>query len=684
MARKASHERRQQQNEHDWTRLAPLSRQAVKNNVASPIDSGYGSGEASPSPRPRQARALDGTASCDEPEATPKAKRRQQGDVEDRHVWSESRRRNSGSARMLNRFVPFWDPSATTTERYQTAKQTRALSPTERLVRHGAVSVDPFSPRRRPANIQASDTTALLSWNGTRRRRQQYQAGVDDGHGHLLRRGTNARLFTMSSLAASPSAQDELENYHDRVASALDIDRVRRILSFSLRLPKPPCLEVPQESIQKTGDSRQWSWPKAQQGAESPRPSESRTLPYCSILAYSATCQILAVGLGNVLYTWSEGMGVRTINGTQTAAVWLTCIAFSSPQGNKNILAAGRSDGSLVLKTVDDGLGRFVLRHGCSVTCLSWRPRCVLRPSRNPLNPDVVVQTEHLVVGDELGNLYYYNVEWPMNWEISRDTWPGCIVLVAKLSLHCQQICGLAWSPDGSLLASGGNDNLCCLFDIDETVDLLPELEGLVVTESGAVTVMGHGSPVWDNVHTLGPGCELQVWVHGAAVKAMAFCPWRDGLVATGGGSNDKCIHFFHASTGSALATIAVAAQVTSLIWSTTRREIAATFGYAQPEHPYRVAVFSWPDCCQVAAIPWDTDLRALYAIPYPWTSGQTKGCFDADGCIVVASSDETVKFHQVWSAQPRKVAVAGSGLLGGSDILEDLEGVIKEGDVIR
>lgn len=93
-------------------------------------------------------------------------------------------------------------------------------------------------------------------------------------------------------------------------------------------------------------------------------------------------------------------------------------------------------------------------------------------------------------------------------------------------------------------------------------------------------------------------------WEHMAAVKAIAFCPWRDGLVATGGGSHDKCIHFYHTTSGVALATIAVHAQVTSLIWSTTRREIAATFGYAQPDHPYRIAVFSWPECRQVAAIP--------------------------------------------------------------------------------
>ncbi|KAJ6441705.1 26S proteasome subunit RPN7 [Purpureocillium lavendulum] len=422
---------------------------------------------------------------------------------------------------------------------------------------------------------------------------------------------------------------------------------------------------------------------------------------YCSTLAYSSTCRTLAVGLGNLLYTWSEGCGVRTVAGSQVDHIWLTSVAFSSQSGNKNILAAGRSDGSLVLKSVQDGLPRFEVQQPHAVTCLSWRPVATLRPSRNPLNPDVAVQTEDLVVGDET---------------VSRDTWPGSMSLVTKVSLHSQQVCGLAWSLDGRMLASGGNDNQCYLLDATEIfgparradrdgsqaraasehriAHYQDERSELSLANpfaiGGRLALDAEG---WtprkstNTIRTFGPGCERQLWVHRAAVKAIAFCPWRDGLVATGGGSNDKCIHFFHTSSGSALATIAVAAQVTSLIWSTTRREIAATFGYAQPEHPFRVAIFSWPDCRQIAAIPWDGELRALCAVPYTWprtspprASEPTTG---SEGCIVVASSDKTVKFHEVWPAESR-TAVAVPGVLGGSDILEDLEGVTKDGDVIR
>ena len=34
---------------------------------------------------------------------------------------------------------------------------------------------------------------------------------------------------------------------------------------------------------------------------------------------------------------------------------------------------------------------------------------------------------------------------------------------VATLTSHSQEACGLAWSPDGTTLASGGNDDKLCL-----------------------------------------------------------------------------------------------------------------------------------------------------------------------------------------------------------------------------
>lgn len=94
------------------------------------------------------------------------------------------------------------------------------------------------------------------------------------------------------------------------------------------------------------------------------------------------------------------------------------------------------------------------------------------------------------------------------------------------------------------------------------------------------------------------------IFSHSAAVKALAFAPWQPTLLATGGGSNDRQIHFHHTESGTTLAVINVFAQVTSLSWSSTKREIVATFGYSQPEHDIRIAVFAWPSCECVVSIP--------------------------------------------------------------------------------
>jgi meiosis-specific APC/C activator protein AMA1 len=105
---------------------------------------------------------------------------------------------------------------------------------------------------------------------------------------------------------------------------------------------------------------------------------------YCSVLAYSATSQTLAVSLGNVLYVWSERLGVRTMHGMPLEGVWVTSTGFSSTKGGKSILAIGRSDGMLTIKSLSDGLPRFEIQQPYSVACLSWRPVCTSRSVSGP------------------------------------------------------------------------------------------------------------------------------------------------------------------------------------------------------------------------------------------------------------------------------------------------------------
>lgn len=50
--------------------------------------------------------------------------------------------------------------------------------------------------------------------------------------------------------------------------------------------------------------------------------------------------------------------------------------------------------------------------------------------------------------------------------------------VVAQSCYHQSQVCGLQWSPDGSKLASGGDDNLVCVWKASSPSEPMHLLEG--------------------------------------------------------------------------------------------------------------------------------------------------------------------------------------------------------------
>lgn len=413
------------------------------------------------------------------------------------------------------------------------------------------------------------------------------------------------------------------------------------------------------------------------------------------------------MGLGNFVHLWSERKGVDTpeslnslSNTTTSDPQHVTSLAFSSTQGGQAILAVGRADGRIALWSPFDSEPRFDATQPKPISCVAFRPTTVKRPSVR--DGALIVSTEELLIRDEAGHIYFYSIEWPSETESALFGWNGAMTLLVRMTIHSQQICGLSWSIDGELFASGGNDNACYLFETKKV------LQNSNSSAEPASTVDVRRGPNGESIFTVTPGrgAVLQVpvtiakhrWELNAAVKAIAFCPWQRGLLAIGGGSNDRCIHFYHTVSGACLATIDCAAQVTSLIWSQTRREIAATFGFAQPEHPYRIAVFAWPSCEQVVSVPWFDENRALFAIAYPGSPevGSAASSEAAtrvagedgvwwketavDGCIVVAASDAAIRFHEIWTGGKKGIG-SRTGLLGGSDILESLHGIEREGE---
>lgn len=62
---------------------------------------------------------------------------------------------------------------------------------------------------------------------------------IDDGHGRLIRSGTNARFYTGRFPPAQDSSQEEFEKHQGRLATALNIDQASRVLGFDHGAP--PC-----------------------------------------------------------------------------------------------------------------------------------------------------------------------------------------------------------------------------------------------------------------------------------------------------------------------------------------------------------------------------------------------------------------------------------------------------------
>ncbi|CAM1321617.1 FZR1 (predicted) [Pycnogonum litorale] len=181
---------------------------------------------------------------------------------------------------------------------------------------------------------------------------------------------------------------------------------------------------------------------------------------------------------------------------------------------------------------------------------------------------------------------------------LQRDIRTPSVVPERRLVGHRQEVCGLKWSPDNQHLASGGNDNKLY---------------------------------VW-NLSSLSP---VQTYTeHLAAVKAIAWSPHQHGLLASGGGTADRCMRFWNTLTGQPMQCIDTGSQVCNLAWSKHANELVSTHGYSQNQ----ILVWKYPSLTQVAKLTGHS-YRVLYLAMSP------------DGeAIVTGAGDETLRFWNVFS----------------------------------
>ncbi|CAF0961246.1 unnamed protein product [Adineta ricciae] len=165
---------------------------------------------------------------------------------------------------------------------------------------------------------------------------------------------------------------------------------------------------------------------------------------------------------------------------------------------------------------------------------------------------------------------------------------------------HTQEVCGLKWSPDKSILASGGNDNRLFLWSKSQPSQPLHSFDD-----------------------------------HLAAVKAIAWSPHQHGLLASGGGTADRHIRFRSSLTCQTLSVCDTGSQVCQLVWSkNSPNELASTHGYSQNQ----IVVWKYPSMQPLAKLLGHQQ-RVLYLAMSP--DGES---------IVTGAGDETLRFWNVFA----------------------------------
>ncbi|PNP44782.1 hypothetical protein TGAMA5MH_03591 [Trichoderma gamsii] len=194
---------------------------------------------------------------------------------------------------------------------------------------------------------------------------------------------------------------------------------------------------------------------------------------------------------------------------------------------------------------------------------------------------------------------------------------------IAELVSHTSEVCGLEWRSDGAQLATGGNDNLVSIWD------------------ARSLSV-----PKFTKTN------------HKAAVKALAWCPWNSNLLATGGGSYDRHIHFWNSTTGARVNSIDTGSQVTSLRWSPHYREIVSSSGF--PDNS--LSVWSYPTLVRNVEIPAH-ESRVLHS------------CLSPDGqMLATAAADESLKFWKIFEKKAGSSASAGgAGASGKAEMAKQM-----------
>ncbi|NWI43868.1 FZR1 protein, partial [Picathartes gymnocephalus] len=315
-----------------------------------------------------------------------------------------------------------------------------------------------------------------------------------------------------------------------------------------------------------------------------------------------------------------------------------------------------------------------------SLSPVSNKSQKLLRSPRKPTRKISKIPFKVLDAPELQDDFYLNLVDWSSLNVLSVGLgtcvylWSACTSQVTRLcdlSVEGDSVTSVGWSERGNLVAVGTHKGFVQIWDAaagkklsmleGHTARVGKEWEsrgfsgvpGLIFIPCCVLSrfkiLSSHNSGVLIWVHKfdhVSPLYQLLVWNHSslspvqqytehlAAVKAIAWSPHQHGLLASGGGTADRCIRFWNTLTGQPLQCIDTGSQVCNLAWSKHANELVSTHGYSQNQ----ILVWKYPSLTQVAKLTGHS-YRVLYLAMSP------------DGeAIVTGAGDETLRFWNVFS----------------------------------
>lgn len=317
----------------------------------------------------------------------------------------------------------------------------------------------------------------------------------------------------------------------------------------------------------------------------------------------------LAVALGQCVYLWEADTGnIRHLLQLRDNDDFVTSVSWVRDKANQNYIAIGTNLNAVQLWDAEaERRLRTLDGHSARVGALSWNQHWLSSGGRDSQIIQHDVRSRNHIVSTYVG--------------------------------HTQEVCGLRWNDEGSTLASGGNENLLCLWD---------------AAMSRRGSNMGYNRSDIHDQSNIGP--RLHLIQHKAAVKALAWCPFHRGLLASGGGTADRTIKFWNTNSGAVLNSVDTGSQVCSLLWSKHQRELCSSHGFSENQ----LILWKYPSMTKIQEFKGHT-ARVLHMDQSP-----------DGGCVVSAAADETLRFWDVFGSAPseRKASQLSMSNFGGSPMI--------------